>query len=71
MCEARGHCYKKIPPKITAGNFNPTFSRGKMMQYITAILGSIVLDNNRCTNTAVIYCLSTVISMVMLFFNTE
>ncbi len=51
------------------GNFNPTFSRVKMMQF--AILGLIVLNNIGYTNTAVIYCHSTVIIKVMLLYNTE
>ncbi len=42
-----------------------------MMQYITAILGKIVLYNIGYTKTAVIYCHSTVITKVILLYNTE
>jgi hypothetical protein len=52
-------------------NFNPTFSTVKMMQYITAILGSISLCSIGYTNTAVIYCHSTVITKEMLLYKTE
>jgi hypothetical protein len=34
----RGQCYKNTMVNYH-GNFKPTFSRVKMMQYITAILG--------------------------------
>ncbi len=43
----------------------------KMMQYITAILGQIVLYNIGYTNTTVIYCHTTVITKAMLLYNTE
>ncbi len=43
----------------------------KMMQYITAILGQIVLYNIGYTNTAVIYWHSTVITKAMFLYNTE
>jgi hypothetical protein len=42
-----------------------------MMQYITAILGKIMLYNIGYTNTAVIYCHSAVITKAMLLYNTE
>jgi hypothetical protein len=53
------------------GNFNPTFSRVEMMQYITAILGQVVLYNIGYTNTMAIYCHSTVITKAMLLYYTE
>ncbi len=42
-----------------------------MMQYITAILGQIVLYNIGYMNTMVIYSHSTVITKIMLLYNTE
>ncbi len=42
-----------------------------MMQFITAILGQILLFNIGYTNTKVIYCHSTLITKVMLLYNTE
>jgi hypothetical protein len=42
-----------------------------MTQYITAILGWIMLYNIGYTNTTIIYCHSTVITKVMLLYNTE
>ena len=36
--EIRGQCYE-ITAVNYRSNFNPTFSRVKMMQYVTAILG--------------------------------
>jgi hypothetical protein len=60
------------------GNFNPTFSRVKMAlkndlqcKNISAILGYIILYNIGYTNTTVIYHHSTVITKVMLLYNTE
>jgi hypothetical protein len=52
-------------------NFNPTFSGVKKMQYTAAILDLIVLYFIDYTNTAVIYCHSTVITKVILLYNTE
>jgi hypothetical protein len=42
-----------------------------MIQYITAILVSIMLYNIGYTNTMLIYCHSTVITKIMLLYNTE
>jgi len=42
-----------------------------MMQFITAILGLIMLYNIGYTNTKVIYSHSTSITKVMLLYNTQ
>jgi hypothetical protein len=49
----RGQYYKNTMVNY-CGNFNPTFSRFKMMQYISAILGYILLYNIGYTYTTVI-----------------
>ncbi len=41
------------------------------LKYIIAILGLIMFYNIGYTNTAVIYCHSTVFTKVMLLYNTE
>jgi hypothetical protein len=51
-------------------DFNPIFSV-KIQWYITTILGSIVLYKIGYTNTMVIYFHSTVITEVILLYNTE
>ncbi len=60
-------------------NFNPTFSRVKIMlpllpfcvKLCLYILGEIILYNIGYTNTMVIYCHSTVITKAMLLYNRE
>jgi hypothetical protein len=42
LISSRGQCYKNTVVNYR-GNFKPTFSRVKMMQYITTIPGLIVL----------------------------
>ena len=42
-----------------------------MMLFITTILGKIMVYNIGYTNTKVIYCHSTLITKVMLLYNTE
>jgi hypothetical protein len=73
----RGKCYKNTTVNYR-GNFNPTFSRVNMtlksyigFKNIIAILGLIMLYNIGYTNIAVIYRHSTVITKVMLLYNTE
>ncbi len=65
-----GQCYKNTVVNY-CGNFNPTFSWVKMMQFITAILDLIMLYNIGYTNAKVIYCHSTLITEVMLLYNTQ
>jgi len=64
-----GQCFKNAM-LITVVILTLLF-RVKILLYITAILGWIVLYNIRYTNTAVIYCHSTVITKVMLLYSTE
>ncbi len=73
----RGQCYKNTMVNY-CGNFNSNFSRVKMtlkndlgLKNITAILGQIMLYNIGYTNTVVIYCHFTVITKVMLLYNTK
>ncbi len=63
-------CYKNTVVNYRS-NFNPTFSRVKMKQFVTVILGKIMFYNIGYTNTVVIYCHSTLITKVLLLYNTE
>ncbi len=62
-------CYKNTAVNYRS-NFNPTFSRVKMMQFVTVILSKIMLYNIGYTNTGAIYCHSMAITKVLLLYNT-